>query len=391
MDDLADRYVRLALALDQHDEGYVDAYFGPPEWRHEAAPDLATIKARAEELAAELETVEASERRRSLQRQVRALAFRAELVGGRTVDFDEEARGLYATEVPSYDEDHFRALVGEVGELLPGDGPVPERYADFVADFVVPHDRIEDLSKLAIDECRRRTSRWIDLPDGESFDLSFTRGEAWGGQNLYQGGFHSKIMLNLDVPMRIDRILDLAGHEGYPGHHVSGLLIERDLVLANGWNEFSVVALYSPAALVAEGAAMLAVDVVFDEADRAAYEREVLYPAAGLDPAGADRYEQVRRLAGRLGFAVNEVARRYLDGSINASEAQELLVSYALMSRAQAEQRVRFVERYRSYVVNYNLGEKLTRSYLDSQSSTPERRWEVFAQLLRFPMLPKTG
>ena len=391
MDDLADRYVRLALALDKHDEGYVDAYFGPPGWRDEAAPDLATIRARAEELAAELETVEASERRRSLQRQVRALAFRAELVGGRTVDFDEEARGLYATEVPSYDEDHFRALVDEVGELLPGDGPVPERYAAFVADFVVPTDRVEQLSRLAIDECRLRTSRWIDLPDGESFDLSFTRGEAWGGQNYYQGGFHSKIMLNLDVPMRIDRILDLAGHEGYPGHHVSGLLIERDLVLANGWNEFSVIALYSPAALVAEGAAMLAVDVVFDEAERAAYEREVLYPAADLDPAGAERYEQVRRLAGRLGFAVNEVARRYLDGSINAAEAQELLVSYALMSRAQAEQRVRFIERYRSYVVNYNLGEELTRSYLDSQSSTPERRWEVFAQLLRFPMLPTTG
>ncbi len=260
-----------------------------------------------------------------------------------------------------------------------------------MADFIVPTDRVEQLSRLAIDECRLRTSRWIDLPDGESFDLSFTRGEAWGGQNYYQGEFHSKIMLNLDVPMRIDRILDLAGHEGYPGHHVSGLLIERDLVLANGWNEFSVIALYSPAALVAEGAAMLAVDVVFDEAERAAYEREVLYPAADLDPAGAERYEQVRRLAGRLGFAVNEVARRYLDGSINAAEAQELLVSYALMSRAQAEQRVRFIERYRSYVVNYNLGEELTRSYLDSQSSTPERRWEVFAQLLRFPMLPTTG
>ena len=29
-DPLAERYVNLALALGEHDEHYVDAYFGPP-------------------------------------------------------------------------------------------------------------------------------------------------------------------------------------------------------------------------------------------------------------------------------------------------------------------------------------------------------------------------
>lgn len=33
---LAERYVRLVLALGQHDRDYVDAYYGPPEWRMEA-------------------------------------------------------------------------------------------------------------------------------------------------------------------------------------------------------------------------------------------------------------------------------------------------------------------------------------------------------------------
>src|SRR5215471_17643275 len=33
---LAEQYVRLVLAVGQHDADYVDAYYGPPEWRTEA-------------------------------------------------------------------------------------------------------------------------------------------------------------------------------------------------------------------------------------------------------------------------------------------------------------------------------------------------------------------
>jgi len=175
VDELANRFVRLALALDHHDQGYVDAYFGPPEWREQASGDLATIKAEADELVTDLDAENPSVRQRYLLRQVRALAFRADLVDGRTTDLDTEARGLFAADVPTYDEDHYRALVDEVDGLLPGDGPVAERHADYVERFVVPPDKVDGLAKLAIDECRRRTSRWIDLPEDEAFDLSFPR------------------------------------------------------------------------------------------------------------------------------------------------------------------------------------------------------------------------
>jgi len=36
MNTLAERYVRLVLAVGQHDADYVDAYYGPPEWRKDA-------------------------------------------------------------------------------------------------------------------------------------------------------------------------------------------------------------------------------------------------------------------------------------------------------------------------------------------------------------------
>ena len=36
MNGIAERYVKLVLALGQHDADYVDAYYGPPEWKKEA-------------------------------------------------------------------------------------------------------------------------------------------------------------------------------------------------------------------------------------------------------------------------------------------------------------------------------------------------------------------
>src|SRR5262245_30881106 len=37
MDSIAQGYVKLVLAVGQHDADYVDAYYGPPEWKDEAA------------------------------------------------------------------------------------------------------------------------------------------------------------------------------------------------------------------------------------------------------------------------------------------------------------------------------------------------------------------
>jgi hypothetical protein len=37
MNDAAKTYVNLVLAMGEHDADYVDAYYGPPEWREALA------------------------------------------------------------------------------------------------------------------------------------------------------------------------------------------------------------------------------------------------------------------------------------------------------------------------------------------------------------------
>ena len=111
----------------------------------------------------------------------------------------------------------------------------------------------------------------------------------------------------------------------------------------------------------------------------------------GLDPAAAGHYERVRNLADRLAYAGNEAARRYLDGELDAKSAADWLAEHAMMPRARAEQRVRFFDQYRAYVINYTIGKDLVGRYVEARGGTPDRpekRWEVLKDLLSSPRLP---
>jgi hypothetical protein len=197
--------------------------------------------------------------------------------------------------------------------------------------------------------------------------------------------------VNTDLPIYIDRAIDLAAHEGYPGHHVYSTLLEKNLVRDRGWVEFSVYALFSPQSLIAEGTANFGRDVVFTKAERLAFEKEVLWPAAGIDPARAEEFYVVQDLVKKLAYAVNEAARRYVNGEIDANAAASWLQKYAIMDEKQAQKRAAFIEKYRSYVINYNLGEDMVRAYIEKRGGTeqePEKRWHKFEELLVSPRLP---
>ena len=119
----------------------------------------------------------------------------------------------------------------------------------------------------------------------------------------------------------------------------------------------------------------------------------MIFPAAGLDPAQAEGYYRVLALVDRLSYAGNEAARRYLNGEIDADAAVAWLETYALSSRPRAEQRVRFFDQYRSYVINYNLGKDMVARSIEAQGGTPsnpQRRWELFERLISSPRLPST-
>ena len=413
MNALAERYVRLALALGQHDPDYVDAYYGPPEWRTEAEKTkvpLTDIAAAASDLAQDLPALAPARapqadgdgtsedeltwlRHQYLTRQLEALRARLSMLGGMKLPFDEESKALYDAVAPTHAPGEFEGVLAELGTLLPGDGSVRDRYEAFRDRFVVPRERLDATFKAAIDGCRSRTLAHITLPAGESFTVEYVTGKSWSGYNWYQGNYRSLIQVNTDLPIHADRAIDLACHEGYPGHHVYNVLLEKHLVRDRGWPEFSIYALFSPQSLIAEGTANYGIEVAFPQTERLEFERRVIFPAAGLDPARVDAYYRVLTLVDRLSYAGNEAARRYLNGEIDADAAVQWLETYSLSSRPVAEQRVRFFDQYRSYVINYNLGKDMVAQSIEAREGTPsnpQRRWELFERLISSPRLPST-
>ena len=312
-------------------------------------------------------------RHQYLRRQLQALVSRVDMLSGTKMGFDAESKALYDAVAPHQGEDHYRPVLAELEELLPGPGPLIDRYSAFRDLYVIPTDRLDAVFTAAIDECRRRTLAHMDLPAGEAFTVEYVTGKSWSAYNWYQGQFRSLIQVNRDLPVTIDRALDLACHEGYPGHHVYNALLEQRLVRERGWREFTVYPLLSPQSLIAEGTANFGIEVAFPGDERLQFEREKLYPLAGLDPATAAPYERVRRLVDRLSYAGNEAARRYLEGEIDAAAAAAWLQQYALMPADRARQRVRFFDQYRSYVINYNLGQDMVRAYVESRGGTADR------------------
>src|SRR5206468_10464004 len=123
--------------------------------------------------------------------------------------------------------------------------------------------------------------------------------------------------------------------------------------------------------------------------ERMRLEKEVLYPTAGIDASRADGYYDVQDLMKQLDYAANEAARRLINGEIDENATVQWLQKYAVMDPARAQQRVKFIQRYRSYVINYNLGEDMVRRYIEKRSGTdPEKRWSEFGKLLASPRLP---
>ncbi len=401
IDKAAEQYVRLGLALGEHDRDSVDAYYGPPAWREEAKHakwPLVEIGARALSLLAALQPTAEEARDESVMRryaylrqQLPALAARARIVGGEKMRFDEESRVLSGVVVPRIADAEFDPIVRELDRRMPGVGALRDRVEAYRKEFVIPEERVSAVLDAAVKECRRRTLAHIELPPGERFTLEYVRGKPWAAYLWYQGNYRSVLQINVELPMDIGQAIHLACHEGYPGHHTYYALLEKNFVRDRGWMEFSFFALFSPQSLVSEGAAEFGVDLAFPDEERVAFWRDTLFPLAGLGPARALEYHRVGVELRKLSPAGIQAARRYLEGETDREATLEWLGRYTLAPRAYAERAVRFYDAYRSYIVNYALGRSRVRAYVESAAGAEAgapRRWQAYFEMLMSRRLP---
>ena len=395
---IATDYVKLTLALGEQEAGYVDAYYGPAEWAEAAKADPRDMRELGNAIVALMQRLDAlpasddplvEARKRFLSAQLEAAVTRHAMMQGEVFPFAKEAHGLFGVTPELKPLEEFDPVLEEIENIVPGSGPLSERVAVFEKNYIIPRDRLQIVFDTAIAECKARTAKYFDLPEGENFKMEFVTGKSWSGYNYYQGKYQSLIQINTDLPIFIGRAVDLGCHEGYPGHHVYNMLLERNLTKGRGWQEFSVYPLYSPQSLIAEGSANYGIELAFGGEERLEYERDVLYPLAGLDPETAAAYWALQIAKQALSGARMTIAQRFLDGEITRAEAIALNQKYQLVSAERGAQMTDFNEQYRSYVINYGLGMEMVRDWIEAQGDGPVWRWKAMERLLSEPMLPE--
>jgi hypothetical protein len=393
---LAEDYVRLALTIGQYDEAFVDAYYGPDSLKPTVSPASVfpkeTLLRAVDSLSSRLKTLPQAdgdtiphERAVWMIEQLKAFDRRVRIFSGEYGTFDEESKDLFGTTAPQYDEAHFQALIARLDSVLPGTGTTSERFQNLANRFIIPKNKLDTVFQAAIAESRKRTLEHYQLPETENFELEFVTNKSWNGYNWYKGNYQSLIQINTDLDIFIDRAIDVGSHESYPGHHVYNMLLEKTLYRDQGFVEISVYPLYSPQSLIAEGTANYGIDVVFPGNEKTTFAREVLLPLAGLDTVGIDLYFKALAIKEQLNFIRNEVGRQLLSGEMTEDIALQWLQNYGLYNAATAAKSISFIKTYRTYVINYNYGLDLVRKYIESRGGTesnPEKRWEIFRQLL---------
>lgn len=402
---IAESYVKLVLEVGQYDSNYVDAYWGPDEWKPEEIPAQSEkefpadeLKNEVNELINKLGEIDQSKfdkmgrlRYAYLEKQLLSVQAKIDLLSGVEMTFDEESKLLYDAVAQTKGNEYYENILKELDETLPGDGTIYERFNSIKDGFIIPKDKVDLVFRTAIEECRKRASRYIKFPENEGIEIEYVTDKNWPAYNWYKGDNKSLIQVNMDLPISIDWALYLAGHEVYLGHHTHFTLLESNLYKERNWPEFTVIPLFSPLLVIAEGLAKYGMEVGFPGEERIEFFKEVLFPIAGLDPSQTEKYYKISRLADKLNYVRVDVARSYLDGTINEDDAIRMLKKYNLDTQKSAEQWLRRFKASRSYIINYYFGKELVKNYIENNGGTvdnPQRRWELFAELLSTPQTP---
>ncbi|MCO5183080.1 MAG: hypothetical protein M9965_04000 [Anaerolineae bacterium] len=361
MDEFGRKYLTLVLEMDKHIDGYVDSYFGPPEMRAAVAAaekrSPATLRTDLAWLRDNIPTGD-PQRVLFLSAELVAIGGTLQMLDGESLDYLTEVNLLYDISPAKVDETIFMDAHRELDELMPGPGSIAERMQARRKRLEIPPDQLLPLLELARAETRHRTAALFDLPPGEGFSIELVSDKPWGGYNWYLGNGQSRIDINTDSPMTASYLLNMLAHEAYPGHHTELMLKEKLLLQERGYTELSANLLHSPMAVISEGIATTAQEIIFP--DNQAYEwiEAVVLPQIGVTDESAESLQRFAKATRILRYVSGNAAILHNTGACSAAETVEYIQTYGLLSAERAQKSFSFITHplYRSYTFTYTSG-----------------------------------
>jgi hypothetical protein len=359
----AERYLELGLRLGKHVDGFVDAYYGPPELKDQVdAEELVP----AEQLAADAYALRDALPDGWLRDQVHGCATYAHVLAGDAISYTDEVEGCYGVRPAKVSEDVYAAVHAELDELYPGKGSLRERRDAWRELHLVEGEIAIPVLKDLLPLMRARTEAvLLDLPAGDGVALEPVTDEPWWAFNYYLGELHSRVVLNTDVPTTGPDLIHLAGHEVFPGHHTEHAVKEQLLIRDQGKIEEGIQLVPTPQAVLSEGIAETGADLVLDDAAKEeAYAIIRRHGGTLVDPQLSERISKVAEGLRTVGL---DAALMIHEEGVSVEEAEAYVEKWKLVPAHEARHSVRFVTdpTWRAYVITYSAGRDLCRAYVD--------------------------
>ncbi len=382
----AEEYVEIAMALDTLHNGEVDIYFGPKALDNREKISNKTLEQLiqdSEQLITAIVSLELESplaRQASLENKVVALkAVMESLQEDSTLSYAEQANNLFGIDLSDIDSIDVNAYREELEEMLPGSGAIAYRLAQFRNQYIVPADKREAVVARALEECESLAQAHWSFPENEMMTVEWTQdiAEPW---HEFKGNAQSLLRMNPMGMGYLSSAIDVACHEGYAGHHAQYVFVEQ----ANGKNplpEDTLVLLRSPESSLREGAANYAVGLAFPTQQRIQFEQEVLAPIAGLQRLDFVKYNRVRELLDEISLATVAILRDYNDRTIPPASATFRLEREALVS--SPNQLLAFSDRFGAYAAAYTIAKVRIAAYVERQvEETGRSPWQVLKTII---------
>ncbi|MFT4088019.1 MAG: DUF885 domain-containing protein [Gordonia sp. (in: high G+C Gram-positive bacteria)] len=385
-------YLRLGLAFDRLEEGFVDAFTGDPALRAEslngppARPEDLAVRAR--ELRERLPDGLPEDRAEFVGSHLRALECSARKMAGEPIGFVDEVKAYFDVEITDGDEERYARAHAAIAVALDVPGATGERlreaYAAYRRADEIPAHLVQPLVAEFSGMLRDRVRAEFPLPASETVEFEVVSDKPWSGFNYYLGDYRSKVAINTDLPQHMSALPGLIAHEAYPGHHTEHCRKEEILV-GSGQLEQTIFLVNTPQCLMAEGLADHALAAADPEWHARAAE---IYADFGLrfEP---ERAAAVSKAAAGLLHVRQDAALALHDRGRSQEDVASFLQRWLLAPPYRARQMLRFLTSplWRAYISTYVEGYELLEGWLDVVPAG-ETRLTRFGRLLDEPLTP---
>jgi hypothetical protein len=291
----------------------------------------------------------------------------ARRLAGEEIPYLDEVERCYGVRPVLVPEQEFAEAHEALDHVLPGEGPVHERYLAWEQAQTVEREALlPALEALAFD-LRERSRELVTLPEGESVEIELVEDEPWLAFNYYLGGLKSRVAFCTDLPWHSIDLFMVVAHELYPGHHTEAAIKDQLLVREQGRLEATALMIGTPQSLIAEAIATLAPEIV--SGDRIDELSVQLLAPLGI-PYDSETAAVVRSQAEILAHVAGNMALLLHEQGRPLEEVRAYARRWSVRSDETIDKSITFVtdSTWRAYVFCYTAGLEHARRFVDGDA-----------------------